>query len=209
MKVLAKYFGVGLVTVLPFALVIWVIVGVFRIVNSWFGPWLNLIAHRNIPGAGFVLVIVLITLIGLVARLYISHRILTAMDALFNRIPLVKSLYSMFKEIINNLLGHQRRGFQRTVLVKWPDERATVIGFVTNEQLPPSIDPDGQRISVYIPNAFQLAGITAIIERDQTMPCNMSIEEAIKFTLSAGLGNAKEHTGVDTYDKKKHKKDRT
>ena len=190
LRQIAKYFGIGLVTVLPFALVIWVVVSVFEIVDSWFGPEFDRLVGAQLPGAGFLIVVIAITLVGALTRLYISHQLFVMMDALFSRLPIIKSLYSMFKEIVNNLLGH-RRGFRRTVLIAWPDERALMLGFVTSENLSPDIDPDGDRVAVYIPNAFQFAGITAIVPKHQVRPCNLTVEEALKFSLSAGLGNGR------------------
>ncbi|QSO53257.1 DUF502 domain-containing protein [Alicyclobacillus curvatus] len=190
LRQIAKHFGIGLVTVLPFALVIWVVVSVFEIVDSWFGPEFDRLIGAQLPGAGFLLVLIAITLVGALTRVYISHQFLVMMDSMFSRLPIIKSLYSMFKEIVNNLLGH-RRGFRRTVLVAWPDERALMLGFVTSENLSPDLDPDGDRVAVYIPNAFQFAGITAIVPRHQIRPCGLSVEEALKFSLSAGLGNGR------------------
>ncbi|MCL6453696.1 MAG: DUF502 domain-containing protein [Alicyclobacillus sp.] len=202
LRQLAKHFGVGLVTVLPFALVIWVVVSVFNVVDGWFGPFFDWLVGKTYPGAGFLFILVMITLVGVLMRLYISHKVVSAMDALFKRIPFIKSLYSMVKEIVDNLLGRRRRGFQRTVLVAWPDERALVVGFVTNEQLPESLDPDGSKIAVYIPNAFQFAGITAIVDRDRTQPCDLTIEQALKFTLSAGLGSSETDHPADAVERR-------
>lgn len=199
LRQVAKHFGIGLVTVLPFALVIWVVISVFDIVDSWFGPELDRLVGANLPGAGFLLVLIAITLVGALTRLYISHQFLVMMDTLFSRLPIIKSLYSMFKEIVNNLLG-KRRGFRRVVLVEWPDERALVLGFVTSEYLSSEVDPTGDRIAVYIPNAFQFAGVTAIVKRNQVQPCGLSVEEAIKFSLSAGLGNGREKANQQDED---------
>lgn len=193
---IVKHFGIGLVTVLPFALVIWVVVSVFNIVDSWFGPEFDRLVGATLPGAGFLLVLIAITLVGALTRLYISHQFIVLMDAIFSRLPIIKSLYSMFKEIVNNLLGH-RRGFRRAVLVEWPDERALMLGFVSSENLSQDIDPDGDRIAVYIPNAFQFAGVTAIVRRNQVRPCDLSVEDAIKFSLSAGLGNGGPVSGYE------------
>jgi uncharacterized membrane protein len=105
---------------------------------------------------------------------------------LFTRIPYVKSLYSMFKELVQNVMGKQR-GFQRVVLVWWPDHRAQVIGFVTNETLPSAIDPNASKLAVFLPNAFQWAGVTVIVERDRVTDCDLTVEDAFKIALSAGL----------------------
>lgn len=185
---IAKHFGIGLAAVLPFAFAIWVVIFVITGVDSLVGEyfyWTGL----NIPGLGFVAVLVFITLIGLLSRIYISRVVFRWADALFTKIPIVKSLYTMAKELIDNVT-RRRDAFKEPVLVQWPDERALVVGFVTSDTLPVSMDPDGSRVSVYLPNAFQFAGATVIVERDRLKPCGLTVEQAFKFSLSAGLGQS-------------------
>jgi uncharacterized membrane protein len=188
LRQVARHFATGLVTVTPFALVIWVVVFIFKTVDGWLSPYIGDLSGVYVPGEGVVLALLGITFVGAMTRIYISHRLIQAMDALFTHIPLVKSLYSMFKEIIQNLV-YQRRGFQRAVFVAWPDDRAWVIGLVTNEHLPKEIDPEGCKMSVYLPNTFQFAGITVIVDRARVRPCSLSVEEAFKFAISGGLGH--------------------
>jgi len=183
----AQHFGIGLATVLPFAFVIWVVVFVFDQVDGLLGGYVDRIGRVDVPGIGFLLVVIGITFVGAMTRMYLSRRLLMFFDAIFAKIPFVKSLYTAAKELIGNLTG-KHRGFQRAVLVAWPDERAQVLGFVTSEQLPLEIDPDGTKIAVYFPNAFQFAGVTAIVQRKNTVECDLSVEDAFKFALSAGLG---------------------
>ncbi|MCL6455117.1 MAG: DUF502 domain-containing protein [Alicyclobacillus sp.] len=186
---IASHFVMGLVTVLPFALVIWVLVTIFRWVDGLLGPYVDNWIGIHVPGVGFVLVLLATTAAGALTKLYVSHRILLLIESLFTKIPLVKSLYSMFKELIESLVGH-KRGFREAVLVEWPDERALVLGLVTSDRLPPELDPDGTRVSVYLPNTFQFTGVTVIVERKRLHPCDLTVEEAFKFTITAGLGHA-------------------
>lgn len=186
---IARHFGIGLVTVLPFAFVIWVVIFVFNVVDGLFGQYVDTIDHVYIPGVGFLLVIIGITLVGALTHLYISRRFLLFVDSLFTRIPFVKSLYSTAKELISNLVG-RRQGFHRAVLVNWPDERAQVLGFVSCEHLPLQVDPLGTKIAVYFPNAFQFAGTTVIVDRGAVTACDMTVEEAFSFAVSAGLGQS-------------------
>lgn len=187
---IAKYFGLGLVTVLPFAFVIWVVLFIFNQIDGLFGNYVDDIDGLYIPGMGFIIVMFGITLVGIMTRLYISRRILQWIDHLFARIPYIKSIYTMVKDLLQNLVSSKRRAFSRVVLVNWPDERAQVLGFVTNEELPPALNPDGNRIAVYLPNAFQFAGPTVIVERDKTIDCDFSVEEALQFVVSAGMGHS-------------------
>ncbi len=186
---IAKHFGLGLATVIPFAFVIWVAAFVFNQVDGLLGSYVDRIQGIYIPGVGFLLVLIGITFVGAMTRIYISRKFLMWMDHLFARIPIFKSIYSLVKEFIQNIMS-RHRGFQTVVLIEWPDERAMVIGFVTNENLPLEIDPEGTRIAVYLPNAFQFAGMIAIVEREKTKPCHWSVEEALQFAVSAGLGRS-------------------
>jgi len=192
---IAKHFGIGLATVLPFAFVIWVVIFVFDQVDGLFGQYVDRIQGVYVPGVGFVLVVAAITLVGALTRIYVSRRILMWIDGIFTRIPFIKSLYTTVKELIQNILT-RHRGFQRAVLVEWPDERAFVLGFVTNEKLPPELDPDGTRIAVYLSNSFQFAGMTVIVERSRVRDCSLTVEEALKFAVSAGLGRSAEESSL-------------
>lgn len=185
-RFLAKYFATGLMAILPFALVIWILWMIFQILDGLLGPYVDKVFGFDVPGLGFVLVVAIVTLFGALTHLYVSHQMLIWVESVFTRIPFVKSLYTMFKELVQNLMGKQR-GFQRVVLVWWPDHRAQIIGLVTSEKLPPEIDPNGAKMAVYLPNAFQWSGITVIVERDRVTECGLTIEEAFQITLSAGL----------------------
>lgn len=188
LKSIAKHFGIGLAAVLPFAFAIWVVIFVINSVDGLVGQyfyWTGI----DIPGLGFVAVLVFITIIGLLSRIYVSRVIFTWADTLFTKIPVIKSLYTTAKELIQNVMG-RRNAFKEPVLVEWPDERALVLGFITSESLPPTMDPEGTRVSVYLPNAFQLAGTTVIVPKTRVRPCGLSTEQALKFSLSAGLGQS-------------------
>ncbi|MFD1674912.1 DUF502 domain-containing protein [Alicyclobacillus fodiniaquatilis] len=183
-----KHFGIGLATVLPFLFAIWVVVFVVNQVDALVGQYITWIGWR-VPGLGFVLVLAAITFVGLMTRIYISRVMLTWADALFKRIPVVKSLYTMAKDLLARVVG-RRSAFQQPVLVQWPDERALVLGFMTAEQLPATMDPEGNHVSVYLPNAFQFAGVTAIVAKERIRAVDMTVEQAWKFALSAGLGQS-------------------
>jgi len=189
LRKLAQYLGIGLATILPFALAIWVVVFVVNQVDglvSWYIPWVYL----HIPGLGFLIVLAALFVIGLLSRAYVSRIVLQWADRLFTHIPVVRTVYTTVKELIENLF-RRRTAFQTPVLVMWPDERAQVLGFITSETLPEALDPDRRMVAVYLPNAFQFAGVTVIVPRDRVKPVELSVESAWRFALSAGLGETR------------------
>ncbi len=189
LRKLAQYLGIGLATILPFALAIWVVVFVVNQVDglvSWYIPWVYL----HIPGLGFLIVLAALFFIGLLSRAYVSRIVLQWADRVFTHIPVVRTVYTTVKELIENLF-RRRTAFQTPVLVMWPDERAQVLGFITSETLPEPLDPEGRMVAVYLPNAFQFAGVTVLVPRDRVKPVDLSVESAWRFALSAGLGETR------------------
>ena len=83
---LARYFLNGLLVVAPAGLTLYVCWLVFRTVDGWLA--------LPIPGAGFVVTIALITLLGYLARNFITQTLLGWLDELFTRVPFVRLLYS-------------------------------------------------------------------------------------------------------------------
>lgn len=138
----------------------------------------------------FLIVLAALFVIGLLSRAYVSRIVLQWADRLFTHIPVVRTVYTTVKELIENLF-RRRTAFQTPVLVMWPDERAQVLGFITSETLPEALDPQGRMVAVYLPNAFQFAGVTVLVPRDRVKPVDLSVESAWRFALSAGLGETR------------------
>ena len=80
-----NYFLRGLVVVAPLAITVWVMVTVFETIDSWL--------HLSMPGAGFLITLVLITLIEFLASTILARTIGGQFDRLLNRLPFVRLLY--------------------------------------------------------------------------------------------------------------------
>ncbi len=186
-KLLRKYFVNGIITIVPMAIVIWVIVQV--------GNWLNAlalsdglrIAGRYIPGLGLLLAMILITLAGALATHWASRRILDYLDRQIKRVPIVKSLYGIVKDTVESLVGY-RQGFQKVVLVRIEDTDLEVLGFITRSDGLPELGENGMgKVAVFVPFSFQMMGVSFVVPADRVKPLDMSIEQGIKYALSAGL----------------------
>jgi uncharacterized membrane protein len=73
-----------------------------------------------------------------------------------------------------------------------------VIGFVTQaipENLPKGFREEDS-ILVYLPLSYMIGGYAVLVPRNTVRPVNMSMEEAMRFTLTAGVaGSAKSRPG--------------
>ena len=125
MKRLGRYFLRGLVVITPLALTAWVVWWVVSRVDS--------LVDVGIPGAGLVITVVGITLVGALASTMLTRGVVGFVDRLLERLPFVRLLYSSTKDLLNAFVGEQRR-FNRPVRARL-DEQGNVwtLGFVTAE----------------------------------------------------------------------------
>ncbi|WP_349407350.1 DUF502 domain-containing protein [Pseudalkalibacillus sp. SCS-8] len=194
MKVFAKNFLNGIVTVVPIILVIYVVIKVFEFLDNILGQtFRGLLKEDYVPGLGLLASILLITLLGWLSKQYISGKVVELLDRWLDRIPLVKSLYSIIKDTIKSFAG-DKKSFSKVALVHIPGTNMKAIGFVTSEEVEAIADPLQDHIAVYVPQTFQVAGMTFLVPRSDVEILEMKAEDAMKFVLSGGMSIRRNET---------------
>lgn len=183
MQQLGKAFLLGLATVLPVALTIY-LVYVFGIgAERLMGSLLKLILPADYywPGLGVILAVLAIIAVGLLVRLPWLGLLVRLSDGVMSRIPLIKTIYSTIRDF-TDLVTRNREGKQvgRPVSVKLWDE-IEVIGLVTDEHL------DDQHVLVYLPMSYQLGGYALALHKDRLRDLDMSLEDALRYVITAGI----------------------
>ncbi|GIM47397.1 hypothetical protein DNHGIG_29460 [Collibacillus ludicampi] len=197
MKRLVKYFVNGIITIVPIGLVIYVIVQVFQFLDNLLGRFLRQEMKSYIPGLGLLLSIILITCIGILATNYVSRRIFDLADQILKKIPFVKSLYAIVKETIESLIG-KKRSFSQVALITIPGTSMKMVGFLTSDDAGALTDSLSGYVTVYVPQSFQMAGLTLLVPREDVELLPITAEEAMRFILSAGVaGYRKESVSTD------------
>jgi uncharacterized membrane protein len=177
MSRLLNYFLRGIVVVVPLALTIYVCVVIFTTIDSWLG--------LPIHGVGFVLALVLITLVGMLASGLVTRSILNAVDELFERLPFVRLLYSSAKDMLNAFVGEKRR-FDKPVLVAVSNDREVkVLAFLTSDSL--SSLGIADHVSVYMPQSYGFAGHILVIPADRVQRIDADAAEVLAFIISGGV----------------------
>nr|WP_276621374.1 DUF502 domain-containing protein [Syntrophomonas wolfei] len=141
-----------------------------------------------IPGVGFVVTILIITLTGVLVSNLITRRFMSLMDRLFNRLPLVKILYSSIKDLINAFLGEKKTFNQPVLVTIIPDSNASALGFVTSESLQ-HLGVDDM-VAVYFPQSYNFAGNLLLFPRKQVTPIDASSSEVMTFIVSGGVAKS-------------------
>ena len=188
MKFLGTAFLRGLAIVLPVLLTVYLVYFTASSLEFLAGNFLRwlLPAGNYLPGVGLVLALLAITLLGMVMQLPGMNGLVTLSDALFSRIPLVKSVYTTIKDLVG-FVAEARRSEDtgRPVLVKLTDEME-VVGLVTDNQSTLG-GSDTDRVLVYLPMSYQIGGYTVSIARERITPLDMSVEDALRFVVTAGV----------------------
>ncbi|MFC7370649.1 DUF502 domain-containing protein [Fictibacillus iocasae] len=189
MKTLAKYFVNGLLTILPIVLALYIVVKVFQFLDSILGTLLKEHMENDyIPGIGILSTVVLITLLGWLSSQYLSGKVIQLTGRLLEKIPFVKTVYTVIKDTIHSLVG-EKKSFSTVVMIEHPESGLKNIGFITAENLEQlGRDLDGH-VAVYIPQTFQIAGFTFLVPKDRVRILDVKPEEAMKFLLSGGVSS--------------------
>jgi len=183
----------GLVTILPLALTVYVIWWLVSHVEGWLRRaliGLHIISPEHYyPGLGLITGFVLLLLVGSLVNAYFGKILLGYWDDLLGRIPFVKTLYGGFRDVVSLLPSGSgdKRDLQRVVLAQFADVHA--IGFVTREDVPAALLPygGGDWVTVYFPMSYAFGGYTLYLPRARVQPLDISVEDAMRLAITAGL----------------------
>ena len=194
----------GLLVVIPLATTIWLATLVTRFVVSFltsvpkqFNPFntLNPLLQELINlSVGLLVPLLGILLIGLMARNIVGRWLLDFGEGTLARIPLAGSVYKTLKQILETVLRDNSTRFRRVVLVEYPRDGIYALGFVTG-MLSAGMQAGFPQpmISVFIPTAPNpTTGWYSIVPEASVKDLDMSVEEALRTIISAGIVNPDE-----------------
>jgi uncharacterized membrane protein len=195
-NLIAKVFFRGLGILIPIGLTLYAVYWLILAAERWLGSGLQAILSMTpipyLPGMGVVAMLLLVFLVGLGTFSRTFRRLVDYLGDLLGRIPLVKTLYGGLTDLMDFVRqGRDRQqGLSHVVSVEirqgW-----SLVGFVTREtfeQLPEQLSPDGtDKVAVYLPMSYQIGGFTVYLPRRQVTRLDMSVEDAMRLSLTAGM----------------------
>jgi len=188
---LGKLFLKGLVVVIPIALTIAILWWLAKGSEQILGRVLVLVLPEGwyIPGMGVVSAVAMTVLIGLLTHIILFQRLFEFGEAILNRLPLVKTIYSAIKDFIGYLSPDNANAMSKVVLVRIPGQEFEQLGFVMREDFSSlTFQPDlPEPVAVYLPMSYQIGGYTLFLPRDSLTPVDMPFEEAMKLVLTGGI----------------------
>lgn len=183
----------GLAVVLPIALTLYLVYWVCLSIEQLVKPVILLVLPRAwyLPGMGLIAGLALLSIIGLAVNAWIVQRAIGAGERFVERIPLIKSVYGALRDFMDYFAATRERGqLRQVVMVQIADTR--LLGLLTQERITelPAEGLPGDLVGVYLPMSYQIGGYTVYVSRASVTPVNLSIEEAMRWALTAGLSRA-------------------
>jgi uncharacterized membrane protein len=195
-KALTRMFLSGLAAVLPIGVTLFVLYWLGSTAEALLGQGLRLLIPASLywPGMGVVAGFVLVFAFGALMRAWLFRKVFRWGERVLQRIPLVKALYGSVRDLMGFFSGSDKKAMHKAVMVALGGTSLRLIGFVTREDfrdLPAGIGGD-DTVAVYLPMSYQIGGFTTMVPRSAIQALDMSIEEAMRFAVTAGMSAAKE-----------------
>jgi uncharacterized membrane protein len=190
----------GLVVVLPVVLTIAALYWFGASLEHFLGAFLRLFlpAEHYFTGLGLIAGVALVFLVGLALRIWLIRRILRLGEALLERVPLAKSVYSGVRDLMGFVSDASDPDQMRKVVLVTLGGGVRLIGFVTRDDAEIAGDavPD-DHVTVYLQMSYQLGGYTVFVPRDRVTPLDMDMEQAMRWVLTAGMSRQDESEESD------------
>ena len=185
---LKRRFLTGLLVLMPTVLTVYVLYRIFVWVDGILAPIIVRYPFLDIPGLGFLGVIVVILLAGIVGGGFLGGTLFRWFEGGFEKIPMVRSIYVAIKQVSEVFLNQERSVFKEVVLVQYPRPGVYVIGFVTAVRRFKGADGlEHDFVMIFLPTTPNpTSGFFIMIRREEAIPSDLSVEDAMKMVISGG-----------------------
>ncbi len=132
--------------------------------------------------------VLLVCMVGLLARNYFGKRLLDLVDATLLRVPLLNKIYGTTKQVNDAFTSGSKTAFRTVVMLEFPRDGVYSIGFITSEQQPEMQARTGEKVvCVFVPTTPNpTTGYLLLVPKDKLTQLEMSVSEAIKYIVSIG-----------------------
>jgi len=181
-----QYMFRGLLTLIPVGLTIFTIRIVYVFIDKRVTETIARYTGHHIPGLGLLLFIVVLYVTGLIASNMAGKKMISIIDRVSARIPIIKMTYLVGKQLSNTLSLPEKHIFKKAVLVDFFRPGAWVAGFITGEIRDAATGE--VYVKVFIPTVPNpTSGFLAVMKESEVKDPHWTVEEAMKMTISGGI----------------------
>jgi uncharacterized membrane protein len=199
-------FLTGLILVAPVTLTGYLVWGAIKFFDEKVIPLVPLVYNpetyleQSIPGFGVFLFLLFTTLIGAITKGFFGRQIVKVGELLVAKTPIVRTIYNAVKQIFETALKNSNDSFQNACLVQYPRKGLWAVAFISTPTKGEISSKIGKRdlISIFVPSTPNpTSGFILFVPREDIIELEMSVEEAAKLVISAGLVLPEERKYVD------------
>jgi uncharacterized membrane protein len=204
---LRNYFVTGLVVVGPVAITLYITGHVINSVDAWVRPYIPDAYNPNrylpfpIPGVGLLFAIVGLTLVGALTANLLGRSLISAGELIVGRTPIVRNVYQGLKQIFASMLtaSDKSTSLPKVALIEFPSKGIWSLGFVTGDAAKEfkTKAQSGDLIGIFVAHGLlPPSGFTCFVPRKDVIPIKMSVEDAARIIISAGMASPQRPRGA-------------
>jgi uncharacterized membrane protein len=194
---LRSNFLTGLIVVAPIGLTLYLVWWAIGVIDAWVLPWVPSYYHPskyvgfNIRGFGVIIFLIFTVIVGWLAKGLLGRSLLRWGESVVDRMPIVRSLYNGLKQIAETVFSQNDSNFEKACLLEYPRKGIWCIAFVSTAakgEINAKVPQDQRILSVFLPTTPNpTSGFLLFVPESDVVFLDMSIEDAAKLVISAGL----------------------
>jgi uncharacterized membrane protein len=198
---LRNYFLAGVLVSAPIAITVWIATEFVSFVDSAVTPYIparwnpETYLPFSLPGLGVVVVVFGLVMIGFLTAGFLGRTLVASGERILARMPVIRSLYSAVKQILETVFKEQSQAFREVILLEYPRKNCWALGFITGpaEGGIQEFTPD-DTVNIFLPTTPNpTSGFLLFLPRRETQPLTMTVEEGIKMVVSGGIVTPPDH----------------
>ena len=189
-------FLTGLVLITPIVLTLYIVWGAINFIDDKVVPWLptkynpSTYIGKDLPGLGVLTFLLFTTLVGMVTKGFFGRQLIKFWQSLVDRTPIFRSIYNAVKQIAETVFTKSEQTFQSACLVEYPRKGIWVVAFVSTEskgEIKAAVNKKDV-LTIFVPTTPNpTSGFLLFVPKDDVIVLKMSVENAAKLVISAGL----------------------
>jgi uncharacterized membrane protein len=190
-------FLTGIVVIAPVGLTVWLLWTAMGWVD---GVVLPLVPQTFLPeqyiginlrGVGLIIFFLFTIVVGWIAKGLIGRSLIGFAEGLVDRMPVVRTVYSGIKQISETVFAQSERSFEKACLIQYPRRGIWAIGFISTTakgEISDRAETGGGLLSIFVPTTPNpTSGFLLFFPEEDVIELDMSVEDAAKLVISAGL----------------------
>jgi len=192
-KRLRNYFISGLLFWIPLALSVFVIKFFLELINNLipqkYLPETIFKLDTTIPGSGIILVLLVILITGVLVTNILGRKLVALWEKVLNKIPGFRNVYNVLKKVSDTVFNTSTESFRKAFLIQYPSKGIWVIAFQSGDYRGEAKSIIGEEImNLFVPTTPNpTSGFFVLIAKKDAFELDMSVEEAFKLVISAGV----------------------